>query len=103
MGHSQNAASNLSNILFLLDIIVLSLGKYLHISPVLYQLHWLPVQHRVHFGIFISKFKAIHGRNIKPRSIYNCRSTQSLWLDPPKGKMLVTIGDRSFFAAAPYL
>ena len=40
---------------------------------------------------------------IKPRSIYNLRSNQSLLLDPPKGKMLVTLGDRSFSAAAPYL
>ena len=110
MGPSQNAASNLSNILFLLDIIVLNLSKYLHISPMLYQLHWLPVQHRVHFKILILTFKAIHGLapkyiieliNIKPRSIYNLRSNQSL--DPPKGIMLVKLGDRSFSAAAPYL
>ena len=87
MGPSQNAASNLSNILFLLDLIVLNLSKYLHISPMLYQLHWLPVQHRVHFKILILTFKAIHGLapkyiieliNIKPRSIYNLRSNQSL-------------------------
>ena len=112
MGPSQNAASNLSNILFLLDISVLNLSKYLHISPMLYQLHWLPVQHRVHFKILSLIFKAIHGpapkyiielMNIKPRSIYNLRSNQSLLLDPPIGKMLVTLGDRSFSAAAPYL
>ena len=98
----QNAAARL----------VLSLNKYSHISPALYQLHWLPVQHRVHFKILILTFKAIHGLapkyiieliNIKPRSIYNLRSNQSLLLDPPKGKMLVTLGDRSFSAAAPYL
>ena len=91
---------------------VLSLSKYTHISPALYQLHWLPVQHRVHFKILILTFKAIHGLapkyiieliNIKPRSIYNLRSNQSLLLDPPKGKMLVTLGDRSFSAAAPNL
>ena len=41
--------------------------------------------------------------NVKSRSIYNLRSNQSLLLDPPKGKMLVTSGDRSFSAAAPYL
>ena len=55
------------------------------------------VQHRVHFKILILKFKATHGLapkyiieliNIKPRSIYNLRSNQSLLLDPPKGKML---------------
>ena len=98
----QNAAARL----------VLSLSKYLHISPALYQLHWLPVQHRVHFKTLILTVKAIQGLapkyiieliNIKPRSVYNLRSNQSLWLDPPKGKMLVTLGDRSFSAAAPYL
>ena len=102
----QNAAARL----------VLSLNKYSHISPALYQLHWLPVQHRVHVEILILIFKAIHGLapknimmyiieviNIKPRSIYNLRSNQSLLLDPPKGIMLVKLGDRSFSAAAPYL
>ena len=90
----QNAAARL----------VLSRSKYSHISPALYQLHWLPVQHRVHFKILILTFKAIHGLapkyiieliNIKPRSIYNLRSNQSLLLDPPKGKTLVTLGDKS--------
>ena len=33
------------------------------------------------------------------RSIYN----QILILDPPKGKILVTLGDTSFSDAAPYL
>ena len=88
----QNAAARLE----------LSLNKYSHISPALYQLHWLLVQHRVHFEILILSFKAIHGLppkyiieliNIKPRSIYKLRSNQSLLLDPPKGKMLVTLGD----------
>ena len=91
---------------------VLSLSKYSHISPALYQRHWLPVQHRVHFKNLILTFKAIHGSapkyiieliNITPRSIYNLRSNQSLLLDPPKGKMLVTLGERSFSAAAPNL
>ena len=96
----QNAAARL----------IPSLSKYSHVFPALYQLHWLPVQHRVHFKILILTFKAIHGLapkyiieliNIKPRSICNFRSNQSLLLDPPKG--LVTLGDRSFSAAAPYL
>ena len=83
----QNAAARL----------VLSLSNYSHISTVLY---WLPVQHRVHFKILILTFKAIHGLvpkyiieiiNIKPRSIYNLRSNQSLLLDHPKAKMLCPI------------
>ena len=98
----QNAAARL----------VLKLGKYSHITPVLYELHWLPVQYRIHFKILILTFKAIHRLapkyiieliHIKPRSTYHLRSNRSLLLDPPKGKMLVTLGDRSFSAAAPCL
>ena len=49
--------------------------------------------------VFILTLKAIHGLtpkyiieliNTLPRSIYNRRSNQSLLLDPPKAKMLVT-------------
>ena len=47
----QNAAARL----------IPSLSKYSHVFPALYQLHWLPVQHRVHFKILILTFKAIHG------------------------------------------
>ena len=99
--HVQNAAARL----------VLNLTKYSHITPALYELHWLAAQHRVHFKILILTFKTIHGLvpkyiieliNIMPRSIYNMRSNQSLLSDSPKGKMLVTLGDRSFSAAVPY-
>ena len=31
--------------------LVLNLRKYLHITPILYELHWLLVQHGVHFKI----------------------------------------------------
>ena len=107
------ATSSLQGIVILQDArVVLNLRKYSHISPAFYELNWLPVQHRVHFKILFLTFKPIHGLarkyiieliNIKPRSIYYLRSNQSLMLDPPQGKMLVTLGDRSFSAAAPYL
>ena len=85
----QNAAATL----------VLTFRKYSQITPALYELHWLPVQRRVHFKILNLTFKAIHGLapkyiieliNIMPRSIYNLRSNQSLLLGPPIRKMLVT-------------
>jgi len=97
----QNAAARL----------VLNLRNYSHITPALFEHHWLPVQHRDHFKILMLTFKASHGLapkyiieliNIMPRSIYNLRPNQSLLLDPRKGKILVTLGDRSFSAAAPY-
>ena len=56
-----------------------------------------------HTNFIFSHVISIELINIKPKSIYNLRSNQSLLLDPPKGKMLVTLGDRSFSAAAPYL
>ena len=72
----------------------------------------LLLYYRFHFKILILTITAIHGllpkyiielKNIKPRSMHNIRSNQSLLLDPSKGKMLVTLGDRSFSATAPYL
>ncbi|CAH3018822.1 unnamed protein product [Porites evermanni] len=46
-----------------------------------------------------------HLHNIRRIKKYLSRdsSNQSLLLNPPKGKMLVTLGDRSFSAAAPFL
>ena len=41
--------------------------------------------------------------SIKSNSSYNLRSTGKLLLDHPKGKMLPTLGARSFSAAAPKL
>ena len=41
--------------------------------------------------------------SIKSNSLYNLRSTGKLLLDHPKGKMLTTLGARSFSAAAPKL
>ena len=37
----------------------------------------------------------------KPNSSYNLRSNSSLLLEPPKEKILSTLGARSFYAAAP--
>ena len=54
-------------------------------------------------------FKCIYGLaptylsdliSIKSNSLYNVRSTGKLLLDHPKGKMLTTLGARSFSAAA---
>ena len=50
----QNAAARL----------VSGLKKYEHISPVLHQLHWLPVEKRIIFKILLMVFKCLH--NIAP-------------------------------------
>ena len=48
----QNAAARL----------LTGLRKYDHITPVLSDLHWLPVKDRIEFKIILLTFKAIHGQ-----------------------------------------
>ena len=98
----QNAAARL----------IMDIGKHCHITPALYELHWLPVPARIHFKILLLAFKAIHGLApayisnllvIKRKSSYNLRSNSGILLEPPRGKMLGTLGERAFQAAAPHL
>ena len=90
----------------------MDIGKYSHITPALYELHWLPVLARIHFKILLLAFKAIHGLApeyisdllvIKRKSSYNLRSNSGILLETPRGKMLATLGERAFQAAAPLL
>ena len=82
----QNAAARL----------ILGIGKFSHITPALYELHWLPVSLRIDYKILLLTFKCIYGQaptylsdliSIKSNSLYN----------------LTTLGARSFSAAAPKL
>ena len=83
--------------------IAMNICKYSHVTQTLQDLHWLPVRARIHFKILILVFKAIHGLappyisdliTVKPKSSYNLRSNSSLLLEPPKEKMLPTLGAR---------
>ena len=98
----QNAAARL----------VMDIGKHSHITPSLYDLHWLSIHARIHFRILLLAFKVIHGQapaylsslvSVKSKSYYSLRSNSSTLFDPPKGKMLVTLSGRSFQAAVPQL
>ena len=62
--------------------------------------------------ILLLAFKAIHGLApayisnllvIKRKSSYNIRSNSGILLEPPRSKMLATLGERAFQAAAPHL
>ena len=68
----QNAAARL----------IMDIGNYAHITPALFQLHWLAVPARIHFKLLVLAFKAIHGLApayisnllvIKRKSSYNLR------------------------------
>ena len=86
--------------------------KYDHITPALYNHHWLPVFYCIYFQILIITFKAIYNMSlsyisnlvsIKSCSVYSLRSNSSLFLDRPKGRMISTLGARSFYVSAPTL
>ena len=84
--------------------------KYDHITPVMYRLHWLPIQYRINFKIMLLVYKALNG--MTPQyitdllslrlNIRTLRSSSQEYLTVPVTK-LKTYGDRAFSAAAPKL
>ena len=36
-------------------------SRYEHVTPLLIQLHWLPIEQRITFKIAVITFKALHG------------------------------------------
>ena len=85
-------------------------GKFDHITPVLIDLHWLPVYYRVIFKLLLLTYKALNG--LAPcylsdllsyrSSCYSLRSVTNKLLVEPRAK-LTTYGFRSFSFAAPRL
>ena len=88
-------------------------SKFCHITPFLRVLHWLPVKYRIVFKILSLTFKAIH--KLAPTYIsklvslkdtggrYYLRSNNGKLLHIPPYKSFSTLGDRSFYMAAPKL
>lgn len=86
--------------------------RHCHITPLLLELHWLPVKQRIAYKVILFTFKAIYG--IAPVYImdlvklqsdfrYNLRSANSCLLAPYSHITKRTMGDRSFSVAAPSL
>ena len=90
--------------------VVTSMRKFDHITPILCDLHWLPVAERIEYKIILITYKAQHG--MAPRYIQDlivkCKKMRLLRINnqyrlvEPR-TCLVTYGDRAFFAAAPRL
>ena len=96
----QNAAARL----------LTSSSKYSNITPVLKELHWLPVRFRIHFKILLLTFKALNGMapdyimeliKIRKHARYSLRSNSGIIISHPVGKMLKSFGDRALSVAAP--
>ncbi len=85
-------------------------GRYDHITPTLYQLHWLPVYYRIQFKILILVYKCLN--NAAPRylsellSIHTAnralRSNGHIQLCRPVANYR-SYGDRAFSIAGPKL
>ena len=82
--------------------------KFDHISPVLRELHWLPVEHRISYKILLLTYKARNGhapqylaalisKYVPPRPL---RSVDQYLLNSPKWR-LETFGKRAFFQGSP--
>ena len=84
-----------------------------HITPLLQQLHWLPIRLRIEFKIILITFKVLQGSapkylidliSVLPPSRYDLRrNNKGILLSTPKRFTDVTMGDRSFLVAAPRL
>jgi hypothetical protein len=84
--------------------------KFSHITPILKELHWLPVEKRIQYKILLLTFKCLN--NLAPNylkellEIYHpprpLRSASTLNLKVPVTR-LKTYGDRSFSKIAPVL
>ena len=89
--------------------LVTGIDRRHHIKPVLQQLHWLPVEQRIHYKLLLQVYRALNG--LAPAYIAEllqehvpCRELRSasrnLLVVPPSR---TTWGDRSFRGAAPQL
>ena len=84
--------------------------KFCHITPVIRQLHWLPVSFRINFKILLLTFKAIHelalsyiNDLVKINSLNSrdkLRSNDGILLSHPNFKTSTTLGDHAFVASA---
>lgn len=91
-------------------IITLSKSKYDHITPVLINLHWLPVEFRCQFKTLVYAFKALHGQAstyiselIEPYIPSRTLRLESANLLVVPSTRTVTYGNRRFDKAASTL
>ena len=77
--------------------------KYDHVTPLLYELHWLPIEDRITFKILLITYKSLYGKGpayLKEllqfrKTARDLRSSDALTLDYPRTS-LKTYGDRAF-------
>ena len=84
------------------------LPRFAHITPVLVDLHWLPIKYRIEFKIALLVYKALNEMSpiyisellvLKPSGPYQLRSDKQQFLLVPRTK--TKFGDRAFASAGP--
>ena len=84
--------------------------KHEHITPILFQLHWLPVKYRIQYKILLLTFKSLNCQAPSyiqdaiqiSRNTRTLRSRSQLLLNVPKIR-LTKYGGKSFSYSAPHL
>ena len=91
--------------------LILNRNKYCHITSLLHELHWLPIEPRIKFKVLLLIFKSLHG--LAPSYLSNLlqlpepsnrRSSNLNKLVIPRkerGFFLRTMGDRAFSVYGP--
>ena len=88
--------------------VVTKSNKYCHITPLLYSLHWLPVEMRIRYKILVLVFKCIHKMApnylqnliISSNTTYDLRNRSAVWLNVPNISC-ITLGGRAFCRLGP--
>ena len=84
------------------------MSKFQHITPVLQELHWLPIQYRIIFKILLLVYKSLNGASPSYlaqllhylSSTRSSRSVNNELLMQPRS-YTKTYGDRAFAVHAP--
>ncbi len=110
IGLPKSHISKLQHVMNCAARLVSGVGKFEHITPVLRDLHWLPVEQRIEFKVLCLTYKALHGlapyylrETLNPyKPSRSLRSADQELLCTPKMRLKRTAA-RAFSSVAPTL
>ena len=110
-GVPKTTLNKLQNVQNTAARVVIKTSRYCHITPILKELHWLPVQYRTQYKILTHTYKALHEQSpvyikellqvYRPRRDLRSQNNP-LILEVPRSRT-VLFGDHSFAIIAPKL
>ena len=90
--------------------LVVKKKKYDHITPILIELHWLPVEYRIQYKILLLTHQCLHGKAprylsalLHPYEPSRSLRSENQFLLKENKMRLKTYGDRAFSSCAPRL